>query len=307
MVRIAALIALCLVAGLSFVAPAAAEGPIERRALMVDGVERVYFVKRPRRAQGRLPLYLILHGGGGDAGRLIERQDARDRIVIAPQAIERSWAVEGLPTFRGTRPSADDAKFVGGVIEAAIARDGADPRRIQLGGISRGGMLIFHLLERLERPIDKAAILIASMPAHLRPGYRLRHATDILILNGTEDLLVPYAGGWGPLRGDRRVGDPKGRMLPTEAVARDLAGMMGLGPRPRIERLADRADDGCRVERWRWAGRSARGSVTLLKVIGGGHTIPGTPPAWGWRARLVGPTCQDIDGFLAVERFLRAP
>ena len=274
--------------------------------MLVGGLRRAYLIQVPRRANGeRLPLVIYLHGGGGrpvvDA-----RPQGPPWIVIAPEGVDGAWNVAGLPVGQQHKPMdprVDDLAFLEALIDLAVQREGADPHRVTLGGISLGGMMALLALSKLNHKIHAAAVAISSMPAHIRPGYALPHTTHVLIMNGTEDPLVPYQGG--PLGGRRR--NPQDRqydMLPTEAVARDLARMLSLPPNPTVTMLPDPAEDGCRSERWEWRGGSGKGSVTLVKVIGGGHNIPGMSPYLP--KFLVGATSKDYDGMRLIRDWMNS-
>ncbi len=281
---------------------------VERRAMTVAGREREYLIHVPKRAAaddpGRLPILIYLHGGGGRAN-LAPSRSGPPWISIAPEAIDRAWNVADIPHRKpGPRdPTIDDVAFVSALIDLAI-EEGGDPRRVTVSGVSRGGMMTLQLLSELNDKIHSGVVAIASLPALLRDDYRLDKPTHVLIMNGTKDPLIGYDGGFGSFLRIRRPEDKKYDMLPTEELARDLAVMQGLVPEPEITPLPDTKDDGCRAEVHKWVGRPEQGSVTLVKVIGGGHTIPGLPQTVP--EALVGPTCQDFNGFAFIGEFLES-
>jgi polyhydroxybutyrate depolymerase len=275
--------------------------------MMVAGRKREYLIRVPTRPPAgvgkKWPLLVYLHGGGGKA-QIDPKEGKSPWIVIAPDAVDRAWNVAGIP-HRSTKPrdrSIDDVTFIKALIDLAVEREDADPRRVAVGGISRGGMMAFQALSALNDRIGSGAIAIASLPALLREGYKLPRPTHILIMNGTADPLVRYEGGFGSFLEIKRPELEKYDMLPTEEVARDLAVRQGLDPEPKVTRLPDKKDDGCSAEKHEWRGTASQGSVTLIKVIGGGHTIPGLPQALP--ESIVGKTCQDFNGFELIGDFL---
>lgn len=191
------------------------------------------------------------------------------------------------------------------LIDYAVTEEQADPDRVRLIGVSRGGMLAFWALDQLGGRIKAAAIFIASMPAHIRNGYKLSKPVHILLMNGTKDPLIFYEEVQANTV--HSMDDvEKYRQLPTEQVVKDLAAMQGLPAISEVKRLSNKKSDDCRVEHWEWKGTPKKGSVTLVKVIGGGHTISGIPQLLP--KTLVGPTCWYINGYrLAIDFLNKLP
>ncbi len=121
---------------------------------------------------------------------------------------------------------------------------------------------------------------------------------SVLMMNGTEDSLVPYRGG-GVRRGTN------GRVLDTEEAARIWAAADGCTKDARVEILPD-ADphDACRTKRSRWTGGREGSEVVLYTFEGGGHTWPGgrqyAPEI------LVGRVCHDVDATQVIWDFFKA-
>ncbi len=264
-------------------------------------MNRTYLIKRPKPEDGRkFPLVLSLHGGGGQSTSAIDDKDPKGILTIAPQGIDNTWNISGLPASRNANPQQDDIGFLNALIRYAVQQENADPNQVTILGPSRGGMMGFYALSELNAKIQKGIFAIATIPSNIRSNFQLTRPTHILIMNGTKDPLVPYEGGPGNLK--KMQGNFS--YLATEEVARDLAVMQGLAPEPTIRKLPDNdPNDNCLIEEWTWKGNDNQGSVTLIKSIGGGHTIPGTQqflPKW-----IVGPTCQDLDGLDYIDRFIR--
>jgi polyhydroxybutyrate depolymerase len=264
---------------------------VSQATIVVKGVSRTYFIKRPaKNGNEKFPLVISLHGGGGKASDAIDGSDPNGTITIAPQAINKSWNVGGMDN----KSKADDLGLLNALIDYAIKNENADPQRVRLIGISRGGMMAFYALSELNDKIQGAIIGIASIPDVIRPKFKLPKPVHIMIVNGTEDPLIPYNGGWGSIGKPAKTGTPKTKMHPTETVTHDIAIMQGLNTTPVITQFPDKdPNDGCTAEQYSWKGNKNQGSVTLIKIIGGGHTIPGVPQVFpeSW----VGKTCRDID------------
>jgi polyhydroxybutyrate depolymerase len=109
----------------------------------------------------------------------------------------------------------------------------------------------------------------------------------VLVMNGTDDPIIPFGGGEASFHGVLSVGDVQS-MEGTLAHWRSVNGLSG---DPSTQRLPDAdAADGSHVERETW--RAGAREVVGYRVVGGGHTLPG-----GWQFApewLVGRTNRDI-------------
>jgi polyhydroxybutyrate depolymerase len=109
---------------------------------------------------------------------------------------------------------------------------------------------------------------------------------SVVAFHGTADPIVPYRGG------AYFSGQPIGRVLgvpdakPVEATAAAWAAFDGCG-KPAAKSYV--ADD---VQRFVWPDCPPNGAVQLYRVVGGGHTWPGSIPV---RADRLGPTTTSID------------
>jgi len=100
--------------------------------------------------------------------------------------------------------------------------------------------------------------------------------------------MVPFAGGEVGLRGGR------GEVWSVDRTAEAFVRADGCFAEPRSEALphAGRSDR-TSVTRVSWSGCRPGTSVTLYRVEGGGHALPGRPSL---APRLLGPSNQDIQG-----------
>jgi polyhydroxybutyrate depolymerase len=110
----------------------------------------------------------------------------------------------------------------------------------------------------------------------------------LVVLNGTEDPIVPYEGGEIRLFGRNR-----GPVLSTDATI----GLWRKRNRCRGEgqsvKLSDSSDDSTRVAKTEYSDCEGDASVLLYRIEGGGHTWP-SGTQYLPRA-LVGSVSRDID------------
>ena len=295
---VAACLLLCLVP--AFGAPSAAEVVgLRGRTLEHDGLEREYLVYSPRRAatlEGRRPLVLVLHGGGGNHRsmlRLTKRSfhqlaDEHGFYVVYPNAIDGLWDFGEGKISEGLPLRVDDLGFFERLLDELVTDYPIDEARIFATGISRGGQASYFVGCKLEGRIRAIAPMTMPMPGFLKDDCREGPPVGIAVLNGTEDPLVPYGGGQIDVFGQLR-----GKVLSTKRTMREWRKRNGCGGAKQRTELADVVDDGTTVTKTVWTNCPAA-PVVLYRIDGGGHTWPSgvqyLPIA------LVGRVTEDIDG-----------
>lgn len=233
--------------------------------LEVGGEARSYWVHRPEELAEPAPVMLMFHGGGGSADRkgrrvagLVGFDEVADRegfVVVYPNAVDGNWNDERGPSEH------DDVAYVDAVL--ASLGTTVDPGRIHVAGISNGGFFAQRLAcERSERFASVAAVA-ATFPAELVCDPAV--PVPILFVPGTDDPVVPYAGG--EISGHRGVV----RSL-DEAVAGWVSRNGCTGDPVRTD-WPDTVDDGTTIHEARWC--PGEREVRVLEVEGGGHTWPG--------------------------------
>jgi polyhydroxybutyrate depolymerase len=283
----------------------AADGT-ERRSLVVDGRRRSYLVHAPPRRGGDLPVVLVFHGGGSTA-LAMEREsgfsalaDREGFIAVYPEGVSRSWNDgRGEGSTPAVRAGVNDARFVARLLDALEAAYPVDRGRVYATGISNGAMLSHLLAVTLSDRIVAIAPVAGGLAEPLARGFRPGRPVSVLVLQGTDDPLVPFRGGVVGVGRARR-----GAIVGTDAA-------VGLWRRHNETQeigqetlLPDRAPlDGCRVEVRRWnAGRDSA-EVVLYRLEGAGHTWPGGTQYLP--RRVIGGVCRDIDGAEVIWAFFR--
>lgn len=277
---------LCLTALVSCAPPAPAE-EFETRTLAAAGAKRTYHVHKPKNMTKPLPLVIVLHGGGGNGKGLKDTYGFRPFVVkgelvaVYPDAGPGGW----LPEHVG---------FLDAVIDRVLEDERVDRDRVFITGASRGGIMTFIMSQKSKHKFAAAGTVIASHLKGLLDDYPLERPVDFAMIAGTADPLMPYAGGWGAMREPRAAGEPEARVVPVEEVAAALARMNGIAGGPKVSSLpdSDRAD-GCTNEVRLWADPKTKRRVMRVKVIGGGHVVPGGRQYLP--ERMIGPACRDFD------------
>ena len=138
-----------------------------------------------------MPLVLVFHGYGGqgkDLARSTGFNDLADNqgfLVAYPNGLVRRWEID----------SDNDVNFTAELIKQIQQQAKISPKRIYAVGISNGGFLVQRLACKLPRPIAAFASVVATLPANLMSDCQSRFPVSILMINGTNDLKVPWSGG----------------------------------------------------------------------------------------------------------------
>jgi polyhydroxybutyrate depolymerase len=290
-------------------------GRLLRSELLWEGRTRSWLTYRPERASEPAPLVLALPGSGqsGEALRNATNfglEAAADRggfLVVYAEAWHEGSALghEWNDCRKHTAQPAhsenvDDVGFVLEAVEATAREHPVDRARVYAVGVSDGGQLAFRLA--IERPDRFAAIaaIVAQQPTPENSSCpEPRGPISVLVMNGTEDPVIPYRGGEASFHGLFSAGEVRSTEE-TISYWKRVNGIDAAGTR--VELPDRRPDDRSTVVREQWRARSGH-EVVLYSIIGGGHTIPG-----GYRGApdfLLGVTNQDIDASEEIWAFFR--
>lgn len=307
-------LALLLALPLSFLTGCKALGD-ESHAVLVGETQRDYLEHIPAKLDiGKpAPLLLLFHGGGGSAKQAkntygFDRIADKHGVVIAfPNAIDGHWN-DGRESekFKEHDATIDDVAYAMKVISDMQRRHKIDATRIYAVGLSNGGMFVQRLAIEQTNSFAAVASIISSIPEPLKESFAPEVPLSVLFMNGTEDPIVPYAGGEVVLNLFPRLAreqPSRGHVLSTEESAALWAKRAGLTGEPTIKQLPDlkRRDDST-IEVHTWSDEESNHEVVLYRVLGGGHTLPGRKSRMP--ARVVGKTCRDINAQEAIWSFL---
>ena len=291
-----ALLSLCLCL------PACAD---ERRVLESGGVKREYLLHVPKGLSVKAPLVLMFHGGGGFAKRMArfsgfnELADRGRFLVAYPQGLYRQWN-DGREAgaSRTHEAGTDDVGFVARVLDDVARRHDVDPARVYATGISNGGIFCHWLAAHMADRICAIAPVAGGVAPALARDFRPARPVSVLVIQATDDPLVPYGGG--------AVAKERGSIVPTEEALRLWIGRGKCWATGYSEDLPDRdPKDGCTVRRTTWSRCDDLTEVVLLRETGAGHTWPSGPQYLP--KRLVGRVCRDISSADIWEFFMLHP
>ena len=309
-VAIFALALVALVGALYLATPRASERPVTTGRVIPGEIEyegraRTWILYVPEALARPAPVVFALPGSG-QTGELLrsatnyrfEELADRDGFLLV---YAEAWAKGGAsgPEWNECRKNTplpahlenvDDVGFVMGLLDRLAQEYAIDPTRVYATGVSDGGQMSYRLATEHPDRFAAIAALIAQQSAPENSNCtEPRGPISVLVMNGTEDPLIPYGGGEASFYGWFSAG----QVQSIEGTLAHWKGVNGIRDgRGAREALPDLdPDDGSTVVRERWQAASGH-EVVLYEIVGGGHTIPGG--YIGMPAFVLGATNRDI-------------
>jgi len=273
-------------------------GTLTRGTMTVGGLIRTYRTYVPRGLAKAAPLVVVMHGAGENGARIrIETGYGFDRLadlhgfaVVYPNAFEGYWNacnIVGEASANGL--AIDDVGFLTRMVDKIASEIGVDPSRVFAAGSSRGGFMAFRLA--LEAPSRFRAVAAVSANVPSQENFKCKSAgqgtSSVMIMNGSEDPLVPFDGGSVSLFG---LFYKLGKVRSSRESGQYFADLNHITGTP--ERNESQVADGVRVEQVLWRNNS-NVEVELVAVHGGGH---GIPQPYRRHPRLLGPSPKEPNG-----------
>ena len=273
-------------------------GSVRRDSMDVGGLQRTYALYVPEHLPKGAPLLLVMHGSGEDAGQMrretgyaFERlADRHGFAVVYPNAYEGYWDVCNIVGAIGAHePAIDDVGFLTRLVDRLGAQIGIDPARAFAMGSSRGGSMALRLA--LEAPVRFRAVAAVSASVPTSDNFKCTpaaHGTpSVLIMNGTDDPLMPFDGGQVSLYG---LAYKNGTVRSSRESGQYFADLDAIRGAPLTSQTP--FPDGVRLEQLLWR-NEAGVEVELAAIHGAGH---GMPQPYTRRPRLLGPSASAPDG-----------
>jgi polyhydroxybutyrate depolymerase len=248
------------------------------------------------------PLLMVLHGAGGQGPGtasltgLHHRAPAAGFVTVFPDGIHRVWNDSRTGGASRRREHVDDVGFLQ-ALAARFASTGRAGDDVYLTGISNGALMSEHVARHGLLPVGGIGLVSGPGTQTSRRALpRPAHPAAVVVFAGTDDPLIPYAGGpIGPLGRmvQRRGGTDTDRGLAAaaETIAADWAAANGIAGGPSVTKWPTAADDlPVQESRWEAAGKP---TVSLFRIEGGGHTWPGGNQYLP--ARIIGPVARSLD------------
>ncbi len=269
-------------------------GDLVEHSLQHQDYWRTYSVYVPKSVIEKPPVLFAFHGSRSSGTRFqrltsfeFERMaDAKGFIVVYPDGFDQHWNdCRASAPYRANELDIDDVGFVRAMLIRLEDKYGADLENVFATGMSNGGQMAYRLAMEATSLVSGVAAIAASLPEEgnldCTPS---EQPVSVLIMNGTKDPVNPYEGGEAALYG---IGS-RGSIRPTEETA---AYFRSLGNEDEKPSLSD--SDAEQSVFHRTISKNGATSVMLVRVEGGGHTIPHPNSKY---PALLGPTSKAFNG-----------
>lgn len=274
-----------------------------------DGYERLYLVHFPPKEKmtKALPVLFHIHGGGGTAkttpsltlGRFNDLADKEGFIVVYPEGVDKNWndgrKLEGEQAWE---EDIDDVGFIVAIVEQLKKDYSIDSDKVFTSGMSNGGFMSSRLICDRSDIFSGAAIVTATLSTDYLPKCNPTNPVAVMIMNGTEDKLVPYDGGEIKVFKKRR-----GVIVSTNDYVDFWKNKNACTEKIPTVTLPDVYDDGTIVSIDTYENCQQGGALVLYKIEGGGHSWPGGKQYLGeW---LIGKTSNEINACDEIWNFFK--
>lgn len=273
---------------------------ITKGSVDVEGRTRTYTLAAPPDGNAD-SLLLVFHGSKQTGekfraftGYSFDAPAATGNTVVAYlDGYKNQWNdARKASNFPARTENINDVAFAKAMIDLLSGSHRIDRSRVYAAGYSNGGAMVIRLIHEIPGSLAGAAILAATQPApenFLGTGAPAA-PLPVLLMHGTRDHIVPYAGGlmsWW-VRLVFRVG---GRALSAERTAAYFAARNKITvPAITTTLPHDKKSGKTSVTRTDFR-QDGKPPVVLYSVHGGGHTIPGPAKA----PFVLGATSHDVN------------
>lgn len=254
----------------------------------VDGVSRRYLVVVPPGLDEPRAVVVVLHGGGG-LGLGVAETGKYPLAVFRDVATEEGFVVvypEGLPnedrrdllgwvdcrSDNTVASDADDVAFLEVLIDDLASEYELPNSNIFLAGSSNGAQMVQAFAFHRPEKIGAVASGAGSLPLNPRPGSCTEGPpipVPILMVHGTSDAMMPFAGGCVADLGGACL---RGRVVSAEETRDRWLAINGLSEVVPVESIVEIDEsDGGAAHRFVFDGVAP---LEWWRLDGGGHASP---------------------------------
>jgi polyhydroxybutyrate depolymerase len=284
---------------------------MERRFMTHGGLARSYALYVPHSYDSKtaLPLLFLLHGGGSRGTRMINFTGfdkvarAEGLIVVCPDGFERHWNDGRLNTGHKTQQEKiDDVDYFRQLLTTLENELNIDKTRVYAGGISNGAMMSFRLGIELSDQIAAIAAVAGALPAPVSTRQWNGRAVPAIIINGTNDPLVPFGGG--EVHFYRKT---LGTVISVPDTVAFWVKHNRCNPEARVDDFPlNSSKSGLKVKRTSYVNCCDGADVEFYAVEGGGHTWPRDSLLSQYLpVAVIGKACRDIDSTALIWDFFK--
>jgi polyhydroxybutyrate depolymerase len=236
-----------------------------------------YYPEESKNTPSKIPLILIYHGGGGspegmvglDNGRLLEFARERKYAVAYMRGYKNSWNdLREDNNAPANRDQHEDILYTKLFLDQIQNSYKIDSNRVFAGGISNGGMFSLRLACEMPEKFVAITAITANLPTTAKDVCIPKKGTNLTIINGSSDPIVPYDGGEVTLFGKSR-----GKIYSTDETIQHFKNIYSCGSVKTKIIPKSNEEDPTQASLSSW--RCNTGSLYLIKINQGGHSWPG--------------------------------
>ena len=261
--------------------PEIERGLVQNQVINVGGVDRNYHIYLPNNAVNA-PVILLFHGNGGNYNDVLgitgvkapykvwlEMALEEDLIVIVPNGTlgsndKRGW--NDCRTDASGNPTINDVSFIENLLDYVQATYHSNESKVFAVGTSNGGHFAIRLAEEIPNRITAFASIVASNSKNTECN-SLPVEVSALFMNGTDDQILPYAGGQMPSN--------RGEVQSTENTINYWVNKNSTETVPEITNFTDlNSNDNSTVIKYLYKNGNNETEVALYEISNGGHTEP---------------------------------
>jgi len=173
----------------------------EIQNIVHNGISREYLIYIPSSFSGDsvAPLVLNFHGFGGNINdylsytSMLSIAETEGFVLVFPQGSLMDGYSHWNPSLPSSdnKSTADDLGFIEALIQQLSNNYNIDSKRIYACGYSNGGMMSFGLANHKSNLFAAVASVSGAM---LETDNTPNHPMPVLMIHGTSDGVIPYAG-----------------------------------------------------------------------------------------------------------------
>ena len=271
-------------------------GELTKATLEVNGETYTYRLYQPKDLAKGAPLVMVLHGSGQNGAQIrtetgygFERlADQHGFAVVYPSGKSFDWNdCSKTGDFLVNGRELDDVQYLNTLVDRLIAEHGFEQRQVFATGVSAGGFMSLRLA--LESPSRYRAVAAVSANVPAADNFKCKpvaQGASVMLMNGTADTIVPYAGGdvvlWGMFF--------KNGQVKSSAESAEYFVTHNKMPLAAKRDVSLPGTKNVQSMQWRDEGRF---EVELVTIVAGGHGMP--QPYWQ-RPRILGPSPMEPNG-----------
>lgn len=256
-------------------------GLLRDQQITSDSLLRDYHLYLPSDPSSA-PIVFLFHGNGGSSDQILGLNGTvapykvwmdialtENIILVVPNGREGSEEKQGWNDCRAdasTNPDSDDVLFFNDILEYVKNTYSSGIPSVYATGISNGGSMAMRLADESPDSLNGVAIVVASRPVNSECVSSSR-SLPVLIMNGTDDPLVPHEGG--------QIASNRGEVFSTQQSVDYWVQRNGTDLTPIQTIIPDiDPDDESSVRQYSYNNGTNGARVEYFEVVGGGHTEP---------------------------------